>query len=387
MKRRTVAIIGTRGYPSYYGGFETAVRKLAPTLVDAGWDVVVYGRPGQIKLDDPDLDPRVRVVTTRGVDSTALSTLTFGLTACLHAFFHRPHVALVMNCANGYWLPLLRLRRVPIVLNVDGIEWERQKWGPWAKRIFRWGAVLSGRMAHSLVFDAHAIGDYWRRTFRRDGYFIPYGGQPVGELPVEPGFTSGGYVLIVARFVPENTINEFLTAAETIAEHHPVILVGTSGAGNEIDARAERLDATHPNIHWMRHISDDRRLFALWQHAGVYFHGHSVGGTNPALVQAMACGARIVARDTVYNREVLADTAVYCAPDPASIASTVLAEMATTDDRGARARERGAAHYNWPDVCAAYEQAISETLGRPRIAWVEAQSRTLDSASSRSPSR
>lgn len=349
------------------------MRKLAPRLADAGWDVVVYGRPGQTKEADPDRDPRIRTVATRGVDSTSLSTLTFGLTACLHAFFHRPDVALVMNCANGYWLPLLRLRGIPVVLNVDGIEWERQKWGTWAKRVFRWGAVLTARFANALVFDAHAIGDYWRRTFRRDGYFIPYGGQPVGELPVEPGFTSGEYVLLVARFVPENTINEFLDAAETIAERHPVVLVGTSGAGNEIDARAERLDAENPNIHWMRHISDDQRLFALWQHAGVYFHGHSVGGTNPALVQAMACGARIVARDTVYNREVLADTAVYCEGTPESIVETVMGQMATTDDRGERARDRGARLYNWPDVCTDYERAIAETAEkRPRVAYVEA---------------
>ncbi len=110
--KRSVAIIGTRGYPSYYGGFETAVRKLAPFLAESGWDVTVYGRPGP-ETADPTRDARVHVVTTRGIENKSLSTLSFGLTSCLHAARKRPDVALVMNVANGFWLPLLKLRGHP----------------------------------------------------------------------------------------------------------------------------------------------------------------------------------------------------------------------------------------------------------------------------------
>lgn len=357
-----VAIIGTRGYPSYYGGFETAVRKLAPYLADNDWDVTVYTRPGQSRTGDPDRDPRINVVTTRGVESRALSTITFGLTACLHALLHKPDVALVMNCANGFWIPLLRLRGIPVVLNVDGIEWEREKWSPFARRVFWMGAKFSAWFANTLIMDAKAIGDYWREHFNREGVFIPYGGEAVDDIPfTEPDLVPGEYVLLVARFVPENSVPEFLQAAERMSKHHDVVLVGTSGTGGgPLDQEAERLDQEHPRVHWLRHVSDDARLFALWQNAGVYFHGHSVGGTNPALVQAMACGAKILARDTVYNREVLAHTGRFCAPNAEAIATGVRELMEQDDSLGPAAARRSQEEYNWPSVCAGYEAALRE---------------------------
>ena len=355
---RTIAIIGTRGYPSFYGGFETAVRKIAPFLSDRGWSVRVYSRPGETKPDSPDIDPRVEVVFTRGLSGKSVSTLTFGLTSVLHALFHKPDVALVMNCANGFWLPLLRLRRIPVVTNVDGIEWERDKWGPLAKRVFWLGAWFTARFSNDLVFDAHAIADYWREHFGREGHFIPYGGDTSPPLPLQDDLAPQGYVLLVARFVPENTVREFLAATPSITKDLDVVLVGTSGSGGELDAMAQTLAEENPRVHWLRHISDDERLFALWQHAAVYFHGHSVGGTNPALVQAMALGANIVARDTVYNREVLGADGVFCKPSPRAIFEAVLtADQSHT--RGERLKRRAQDLYSWNLVCHEYE-AVAE---------------------------
>jgi glycosyltransferase involved in cell wall biosynthesis len=358
--RRSVAIIGTRGYPSYYGGFETAVRKLAPYLSDQDWDVTVYGRVGSTRTDDPSVDSRVTRVQTWGVNNKSLSTLSYGLSATLHALWRKPDVALVMNVANGFWLPLLKMRGVPTVVNVDGIEWHRAKWGRFAKAMFRWGARFTARFGDHLVYDAKAIEDFWARDFGRGGTFIPYGGDPVDKLPVEAGLTSGRYVLVVARFVPENTIHEFFDAAEKLAASGTdVVIVGSSGgSGGELDDRALQLDATWPTIRWLGHVSDDQRLFALWQHAGAYFHGHSVGGTNPALVQAMAAGAPILARDTVYNREVLAEAGRFVEPEVDAIVSSVQALLDDPSDLQSRAIKRSSVRYNWPDVCADYAAVL-----------------------------
>ena len=103
----SVAVLGTRGYPSYYSGFETAVRKLAPYLASTGWDVTVYGRPGATRPDDPERDTRIVTRVTRGLETKSASTLSYGLTSVLDAAAHRPDAALVMNVANGYYLPLL----------------------------------------------------------------------------------------------------------------------------------------------------------------------------------------------------------------------------------------------------------------------------------------
>ncbi|MBD8703978.1 glycosyltransferase [Frigoribacterium sp. CFBP 13712] len=358
----SVAIIGTRGYPSYYGGFETAVRKLAPYLVDEGWDVTVYGRSGSTRNDDPDRDLRVRTKVTRGLETKSLSTLSYGLSAIIDTVIQKPDVVLIMNVANGFWLPLLKLRGIPTLVNVDGIEWERAKWGRLAKAVFRWGAKTTAWWATQLVFDAHEIGRRWKTAFGRDGVFIPYGGDKAAALALEPALSHRGYALVVARFVPENTILEFISAASQVAELHDVVIVGSSGYGGEIDDRVAALAESNSRVHWLGHVSDDQRLFALWQHAGVYFHGHSVGGTNPALVQAMRLGAPVVARDTPYNREVLGTEGRFVPAEPISIAETLLAVMDSVQEqeRLSRASSRRAdTDYTWEKVLESYRNSLS----------------------------
>ncbi|QHC68541.1 glycosyltransferase [Rathayibacter sp. VKM Ac-2759] len=363
-RRPLVAIIGSRGYPSYYGGFETAVRTLAPYLVEQGWDVIVYGRAGT----SPDIgragDSRVRSITTRGIESKALSTLSYGFTSSLDAVFRRkPDVALVMNVANGFFLPLFKARGIPTLVNVDGIEWDRDKWGRLAKAVFRLGARLTAKYGTRLVYDAQAIARIWKKEFGRGGVFIPYGGDDPGDLPVPAGFSHRGYALIVARFVPENSILEFLEAAPQIAAEYPVVIVGSAGYGGVLDERVRRLAESHENIYWLGHVSDDRLLFALLKHAGAYFHGHSVGGTNPALVQALACGAPVVARDTVYNREVLGAKGIYVQPTPVAIAEgliAILSDPDLQDHAEATSLDRSRLEYNWATVCGRYEDALSE---------------------------
>jgi glycosyltransferase involved in cell wall biosynthesis len=363
---RSIAIIGTRGYPSYYGGFETAVRKLAPFLADAGWEVTVYGRPGSTSDRDAALDPRINRVVTRGVESKSLSTLSYGLTASIDAIRRRPDVALVMNVANGYFLPALKARGIPTLVNVDGIEWDRAKWGKGAKAVFRTGASLTARFGTELVCDSTEIAKRWSQDFKREGIFIPYGGDVPETIPVEQGLEHRGYVLVVARFVPENTVSEFVEAAEEISKRHQVVIVGSSGYGGEVEDRVRKLAAENPRVTWLGHVSDDHRLLGLWQNCGAYFHGHSVGGTNPALVQAMACGAPIVARDTQYTREVLGSTAVFVSPNPRSIAegiTRVLEDSTQQESLGQSARARAENHYSWSGVCQSYESALSRLAG------------------------
>ena len=361
----SVAVIGTRGYPSYYGGYETAVRKLAPYLISLGWDVTVYGRRGATKPDDKDLEARVTARFTAGLETQKLSTLSHGFTAAIDAAARRPDVALVCNVANGYFLPLLRARGIPTLVNVDGIEWERAKWSPLAKRVFHSGAQIAAKSASELVFDSRAIEDYWRQTFGVKGIFIPYGGDVPPALVVPDGLTHRGYVLLIARFVPENSVPEFFQAVPAIAAKYPVVIVGSSGYGGELDNAARELAASHPSVSWLGQISNDKLLLALWQHAGIYFHGHSVGGTNPSLVQAMAASAPILARDTVYNREVLGSEGRFVNTEPDAIARTVLQMMENRtelDELARQSLERAERHYSWPQVCESYEHALRGLL-------------------------
>jgi glycosyltransferase involved in cell wall biosynthesis len=201
---------------------------------------------------------------------------------------------------------LLRASGVRIGVNVDGIEWERAKWGPLAKRVFRGGAQLTARYADELIVDSREIGRRWQALYGRCGVYIPYGGDPNDtSCALPPGLTHRGYILMVARFVPKNTVQPFFDAARKLSEHWPVVVVGSAGFDEHLDQEAARLSMASENVRWLGHVRDDRLLFTLWKHAGCYLHGHSVGGTNPALVQAMHSGAPVCACDTTYNREVL----------------------------------------------------------------------------------
>lgn len=362
---RSVAIIGTRGYPSHYGGFETAVRKLAPFLAENGWDVNVYCRAGATGEDDVTRDLRVRTTTTVGLESKSLSTLSFGFSSVLHSLWRKPDVALVMNVANGFWLPLLELRGIPTVVNVDGLEWERGKWGRLAKAVFRLGARFTARFGTLLVSDSVEIQRRWRTDFGRDSVFIPYGGDLPDPIEVVSGLEPDSYILLVARFVPENTVSEFFKAAVSLAKDFPVVIVGSSGYDGVLDKTAKRLSERHANVMWLGHVSDDKKLLSLWQHAGVYFHGHSVGGTNPSLVQAMACGAPVVARQTPYNAEVLRTEEHLVDSDPIAI-EEALRRMLTNPELRAKARvhnrERAATQYSWEDVCGNYERLLTTAI-------------------------
>ena len=365
----TVAIVGTRGYPSYYGGFETLVRKLVPFLTERGWRVVVYCRSGVDRIRDDTDDAAVVQVFSPGIEKKSISTLSYGLTSSIDAAFRNVDVALVMNVANGYWLPILRARGIPVVLNVDGIEWERQKWGSLAKLVFRTGAVLTGRYADRIVCDSLAIRDRWVAEFARVGSYIPYGGTETGQLAPARGFGSGKYVLYVARFVPENSVTEFIEAVKHLPDDMQVVIVGSSGYGGEIEAQVAALANACESVTWLGHISNDDELLALWQNCGAYFHGHSVGGTNPALVQAMACGAPTVARDTKFNREVLGDAGVFTPADPGSIAEALIDVMGSEDARlrlGRSAMLRQQEQFTWTGVCEAYENELLASLDSPR---------------------
>jgi len=360
-----IHILGTRGFPSTYGGFETLVRHLAPDLVRRGHEVTVFDREpvrrpgGRERVIDG-----VRVYSSPGLSGTTSSTLSHGLTSSVITARERPQVALVMNVANGFFLPALRARGVPVVLNVDGIEWERDKWSPLGKRVFRAAAQATARWADFLIADSEAIADRWLAEFGRDSIFVPYGGDVPGGPPgpgrvTELGLTPGGYVLIVARLVPENNVSIMLEAAKLTGA--PVVVVGSAG-GSELELRI-RAEHAPPKVHVLGHVSDQELLAALWAHCGVYLHGHSVGGTNPALVQAMGLGAPVLALDTVFNREVLDhdDMLVPARPDEVARRASELLRSAALRAHATRwGHKRVDEVYNWDAVCEGYEMALSK---------------------------
>src|ERR1700685_1384778 len=175
------AILGSRGFPSTYGGYETLVRYLARYLVQEGHEVTAYCR---VRDEGRRMwtTEGVRCIATPGYDSKSLSTLTFGMTATLDASFRRFDSILVLNIANGFWFPALRAAQTPFAVNTDGIEWERGKWSRVGRATFRAGAWMTARNAGALICDSNAIGAIWQEMFGRDSTFIPYGAPVLNNV-------------------------------------------------------------------------------------------------------------------------------------------------------------------------------------------------------------
>ncbi len=246
-----------------------------------------------------------------------------------------------------------------------GLSGSAQSGGRLAKTVFRLGARLTARFADVLVADSKEIARRWEADFGRSSVFIPYGGEEGAALTTPDKFPARKFVLAVARFVPENTIPEFLEATRGLAKDFDVVIVGSSGYGGPLEEAVTRLVAENPKVHWLGHVSDDARLLSLWKTCGVYFHGHSVGGTNPALVQAMANGAPIVARATVYNREVLGPAGVFCEPTPEAIESAVRQVMESPDEQdrlSAAARLRLQEGYTWKPCAVRMKPRLASKL-------------------------
>jgi glycosyltransferase involved in cell wall biosynthesis len=359
-----LAILGSRGFPSTYGGYETLVRHLAPHLVRAGHDVTVYCRTREegrrIWMTEG-----VRCIATPGHDSKSLSTLTFGMTATLDASFRRFDSILVLNIANGFWFPALRAARTPFAVNTDGIEWERGKWSRVGRATFRAGASMTARNAGALICDSHTIGAIWKEMFGRGSTFIPYGAPVLDEVGCDrlkaAGLSGEPYLLVVARLAPENNVELTLDALDLLGDQAPsAVIVGSANFDSPIEARLRALETTG-RVKWLGHVDDQLLLTQLWANSAVYIHGHSVGGTNPALLQALGAGAPTLALDTPFNAEVLPYPEQRFPHDVQVLADRI--QSVTTspllqEEMAQRGRSVIRERFSWEDVCEAYMETL-----------------------------
>lgn len=363
------AILGSRGFPSTYSGYETLVRHLAPALAEAGHSVTVYCREPGSKSRIWEHDG-IRCIATFGLQGKSLSTPTFGLTSSIDAVFRSYDAVLVVNIANGFWLPFLRLARTPTAVNTDGIEWERGKWNRTAQSVFRQGAQFCARHASELICDSRGIGDIWSELFDRESTFIPYGAPVLTDVGTDRlasvGLADRPFLLSVARLVPENSVDITLDAIELLEDRDlATVIVGSSVGPSQIADRLRRL-ADEKRVVWLGHVADQELLNQLWANCAVYVHGHSVGGTNPSLLQAMGAGAPTLALDTRFNAEVMGRSEQLYRADAVDLAAKIewlLDSSAARVQIADRQRQRIASDYSWDQVCASY-RSVLEGLAR-----------------------
>ncbi|MBW3084137.1 hypothetical protein KEM60_00321 [Austwickia sp. TVS 96-490-7B] len=351
-----IAMVGTRGVPARYGGFETCVEEVGRRLADAGHEVIVYCRADE---RGPDTYLGMSLVWLPALHHRVAETLSHTALSVAHGISKaRPDAAIVFNAANSPLIPPLSMSRIPVATHVDGLEWKRAKWGPVGQRYYRMAESLAVRWSDALIADAIGIQDYYQDEFGVATHLITYGAPHV-ERADHPGLTeldltSRGYHLVVARMEPENHVSLIVDGYVRSNATAPLVLVGSAPYADEYISSIRAL--ADERVRFLGGVWDQELLDQLYANSLIYWHGHSVGGTNPSLLRAIGAGAAVNAFDVSFNREVLGAAGRYFSQpdDIAALVTDAETDLSATLARGESSRER-AERYDWDDVAAKYE--------------------------------
>jgi glycosyltransferase involved in cell wall biosynthesis len=363
-----IAMLGTRGVPAAYGGFETAVEEIGSRLASLGHEVTVYCR--RTAGQRPSTHLGMRLVHLPAVRVKVAETLSHSALSVAHLALSRTHdVAFVFNAANSPFVPALRARGIPTAVHVDGLEWKRDKWSGAGKRYYRFAERFAVRTADALIADAQGIADYYRSEFDVPTELLTYGtrilrAQPADRL-AELGLAPGQFHLVVARFEPENHVDLIVDGYRRSGSRLPLVVVGSAPYAAEYTRRIDELAAGDDRIRLLGGVYDQNLLDALYAHALSYAHGHSVGGTNPSLLRAMGAATGVIAWDIGFNREVLGTHGRYFTDADSASAAFEAAEADPARFRaiGTALQDRAERTYDWDDVTSGYE-SLATRLAR-----------------------
>ena len=362
-----IAILGTRGIPASYGGFETFAEHLSTRLVARGHDVTVYCRshyisPRQIEYHGV----RLKVLPT--IKHKYLDTVVHAFLSALHAASARYDAALICNAANAPFIPILRWTGTPVAINVDGLEHKRKKWNWLGRNYYRLSERLATFLPNEVVTDARVIQEYYLARYHKPSTMIAYGAEierrpdpSVRRWRVEPN----RYVLYVSRLEPENNAHLVIEAFKRVRTSHKLLIVGDAPYAHDyIRDLRERARGDKRIIFTGFVFGKDYRT--LQQNAYCYVHATEVGGTHPALLEAMGYGNCVLALATPENVEALGDAGLAYAneADLSAQLQRVLRDGSLVSAYRHRAQERVKKYYDWERVVDRYEELFAEMAGR-----------------------
>ena len=360
-----IAILGTRGIPSAYGGFETFAEELATRLAQRGHRVTVYCRPHSVAFRPAGDHYRgARLIFLPTIRNKYLDTFAHTFFSVLHVLGRDEQIVLICNAANSIfsWLP--RLAGKKTIVNVDGLERLRRKWNATGRLYYRLSEWLSTFLPSTIVTDARTIQQYYRERYRKESYFIPYGAlspDGAGSSVLQTlGLKPGRYVLYVSRLEPENNALLVVKAFERVQADVQLAVVGDAPY-----ARAY--------IEQVRSTRDPRVVFPgavygpgyreLLAHAMFCVHATEVGGTHPALIEAMAAGKAVLYLDTAENREAAGEAGLPYAFSEEALADRIGRLISSDSERlrlGELARARAREFFDWERVTDEYEKLFRQ---------------------------
>jgi glycosyltransferase involved in cell wall biosynthesis len=365
-----IAILGTRGIPARYGGFETFAEELAVGLCELGFDVTVFCE--SLGSTEPKIFQGVKLRYVSAPSVGSFQTILYDL-SCLWEARRGYDIVYMLGYGAAPFCLIPRLWNTEVWINPDGLEWARAKWGFVARNYFRLMEWLSIHAANRIIADAEAIAT---SLASRHGKLstctvIPYGCDVIDTPPpAEPlshwNLVQEGYYLVVCRLEPENHVLEILQAFRQSRSKKQLIVVGNHLAQTPYIARLGTVQDSR--IQMIGTVYDKAKLTCLRCYSFAYIHGHSVGGTNPSLLEAMGCGNFILAHDNSFNRETLGSCGFYFANARELTRSIDRAEEETDLARlKEMARSRASATYRWPNIVSRYVTLLEQTPAGARM--------------------
>lgn len=355
-----IALLGSRGIPARYSGFETFYEQLALRLTARGHDVTVYNRSHFIPDVKTDYKG-VNIVSLPAIQSKHLETISFTFVSSIHALFQQYDIAYYCIVGNSplAWIP--RISGTKTLLNVDGEDWAREKWSGFARWYQKKCEHLAVKTAHVIISDAEGIQTRYRELYQAQTIFVPYGAniQQDSRLDVleKWGLAPQEYMLYVGRFVPENAIDLLINAFNAVDTDKKLVIIGDAPYADEYKR-------------YLQKIADRRVVFTgyafgkdyaqLSSHALFYIQPSGINGTRPALLDQMGFGNCVLVRDTPVNMEVIRDCGMSFdrhAPlkSLAEKIETLIADPSLIDSFRRKARARIKTYYNWDWVTDFYE--------------------------------
>ncbi len=362
-------MLGTRGVPASYSGFETCVEELGSRLVQRGHEVTVYCRTHHVTYAEPTYKG-MRLIKLPTIANKYLDTIVHSFLSSLHALTQGYDIALYFIAGNSLvtWIP--RLAGQATVLNVDGLDWKRQKWPALARRYIRFAERMAGYLPTAIVTDSRAVQRYYRQVYGAESTYIAYGAdvprRPPGEYLARYGLEPGGYVLFVGRLVPENCAHHLVGAFAGLDTELKCVIVGDAPYAEayitDLKARAGS------NVIFTGYLIGEG-YHEQGSNAYMFVQTSEVGGTHPALVEAMAFGNCVVVNGTEENRETIGDAGfAYDSAQGAAALRLFLQRLldnpALVTEYRRRAEERAAGLYNWEAVTDHYEALFRFLSGR-----------------------
>lgn len=360
-----VNIIGTRGVPAAHGGFETFADYLSRYLVEKGCSVNVYCQDDDGAFEDGAQDTWKGVTRThfKATRSGPVGTMEFDL-KCIRHVVKQPGVDLVLGYNTAIFCLLERFKGRRILMNMDGIEWKRSKWGLGAKIWFYINELVGANLAHVPIADHPEIAKHVKARCTKTPVMIPYGSDLVREADTaclaDYGVEKDKYFISIARIEPENSILELVQGATQLPEGFKALVLGKFDPDNAYHNEVKA--AANENVIFPGAIYVPEIVQALRLHARAYLHGHQVGGTNPSLVEALGAGSAVLAHDNKFNRWTVGEGQMFFSTkeDAAQKMQDICADATTLTTAREAALARHTEAFLWDDVLGAYEKELRE---------------------------